>query len=344
MQTLEITQPDDGHLHVRDGATLSAVVKASAQQFGRAIIMPNLKPPVTTVSQAEAYYQRICAAVPDDQPFQPLMTLYLTDHTTPADIEQVAQSPLVYAVKYYPAGATTHSDAGVTDLRKVWPLLQAMADWGVPLLIHGEVTRRSIDVFDKEAVFIEEVLAPLLDAFPRLKVVLEHITTEQAVQFVLQGEDRLAATITAHHLLMNRNALFQGGIRPHHYCLPILKREQHRQALLYAISTGNPRFFLGTDSAPHLLAAKETACGCAGMYTAPLAMPLYAMAFESVNALDKLEAFASFYGADFYHLPRNQRTLTLQRTDWRVPDFYPVADNRVLPPYAGQTLTWQVVA
>ena len=345
MKRLTLTQADDWHLHLRDGQLMQSVVMATANQFARAIVMPNLQPPITTVAQALAYQQRIVSALPEHHDFQPLMTLYLTENTTVADIGEIAQSEGVFAVKYYPAGATTNSDAGVTDLRKVWHVIQAMSDGGIPLLIHGEVTATSVDIFDREAVFIEQVLSPLLEAFPQLKVVLEHITTEQAVQFVMQGEDRLGATITAHHLLMNRNALFKGGIRPHYYCLPVLKREQHRQALLYAVSSGNPRFFLGTDSAPHAQHRKEASCGCAGIYSAPLAMPLYAMAFEAINALDKLEAFACFYGADFYQLPRNIHTLTLEKRDWQVPETYALATgDNVIPPYAGETLPWQVVA
>ena len=344
MEQLTLTRPDDWHLHLRDGQILSSVAPATAHQFARAVIMPNLQPPITTVTEAMAYQQRIMQTLPADSQFTPLMTLYLTENTTVAEIEAIAASEAVVAVKYYPAGATTNSDAGVSDLHKVWPVIQALSDAKIPLLIHGEVTASSVDIFDRERVFIEQILAPLLENFPDLKVVLEHITTLDAVQFVLQGESRLAATITAHHLLMNRNIMFVGGIKPHYYCLPVLKREQHRQALNEVVASGHPRFFLGTDSAPHAQQRKESACGCAGIYSAPLAMAMYATAFDNMNALDKLEGFASFYGADFYQLPRNQSKMTLIKKDWQVPDTYPLTTGEtVIPPFAGQTLAWQVM-
>ncbi len=340
---LQITRPDDWHLHLRDGAALASVVSASARCFARAIIMPNLKPPVTTVAQALAYRQRILAALPPEADFQPLMTLYLTDNTAPQEIEILAKTPGMLGVKYYPAGATTNADAGVTDLRKVWGVLEAMQSYEVPLLIHGEVTAASIDIFDREYLFVRHVLDPLLEAFPCLRVTLEHITTTEAVDFVLAGESRLAASITAHHLLLNRNAIFQGGIRPHYYCLPVLKREIHRQALLEAATSGHPRFFAGTDSAPHARQHKECACGCAGLYTAPAALELYAEAFNSLEALDKLEAFVSFRGADFYRLPRNSGSLTLEQRDWMMPEHFNFAEHEeVIPLRAGQTIHWQL--
>jgi len=339
---LTLRQPDDWHLHLRDGAAIASVLGATTRCFGRAVVMPNLKPPVTTVAAALAYRQRILAALPAGSAFQPLMTLYLTDNTTAAEIELLSQTPELVAVKYYPAGATTHSDAGVTDLRRVWEVLEAMQAYQVPLLIHGEVTASSVDIFDREYQFVRHILDPLLDAFPRLRVVLEHITTGEAVDFVLTGEDRLAATITAHHLLMNRNALFTGGIRPHHYCLPVLKRESHRQALLLAASSGSPRFFLGTDSAPHARSAKESACGCAGMYTAPAALELYAEAFEEVDALDKLEGFASLYGPDFYRLPRNQAWVHLHKQDWEMPAQFAFGTESLIPLRAGELIHWRL--
>jgi len=342
--TLTLTQPDDWHLHLRDGDALAAVAGHTAQQFARAIVMPNLSPPVTNASMADDYRTAILAALPDDSAFEPLMTLYLTDNTTAADIEQAHESGFVNAVKFYPAGATTNSDAGVTDLKKTWPALQAMAACDMPLLVHGEVTDPNVDVFDREAVFIETVLKPLMDDIPELRIVLEHITTGHAVKLVNQSGERLAATITAHHLLMNRNSLFKGGIRPHHYCLPVLKRETHRLALLDAIRSGHPRYFLGTDSAPHAREKKESACGCAGMYTAHAAIELYATAFEQAGALDKLEAFASFNGPDFYRLPRNTKKITLHRQDWQVPDHYPMGNSTLIPLYAGEQLHWKLEA
>ncbi|MBI5462174.1 MAG: dihydroorotase [Gammaproteobacteria bacterium] len=340
--TLTLTRPDDWHLHVRDGAALASVIPHTAAQFARAIVMPNLKPPVTTTAQALAYRERILAALPKDTTFAPLMTLYLTDNTTADEIRAAKASGHVQAVKYYPAGATTNSDAGVTAMEKTYATLEAMAEVGLPLLMHGEVTNPEVDVFDREAVFIDRHLAPLLTRIPNLKVVLEHITTADGIDFVRSAPANVAGTLTAHHLLMNRNAMFQGGIRPHHYCLPVLKRERHRQALVAAAVSGNPKFFLGTDSAPHARGAKESACGCAGMYTAHAAMELYAQAFEDAGALDKLEAFASFFGADFYGLPRNTGTLTLAKQDWNVPASYPLGDTEVIPLYAGERLRWKL--
>jgi dihydroorotase len=339
MHRLTLTQPDDWHLHLRDGANMASIVAATARCFARAIVMPNLKPPITTVEQALAYRDRIIAALPCR--FNPLMTLYLTDNTPVAEIAKVKESTNVVAVKYYPAGATTHSDSGVTDWHRVWRVLEAMQIYDVPLLIHGEVTDANVDIFDREKVFIEKVLDPLLENFPSLRVVLEHITTQDAVNYVSSKNNKLAATITAHHLLMNRNELFKGGIRPHHYCLPVLKRERHRQALLQAATSGNPKFFLGTDSAPHAQSAKEAACGCAGIYTAPAALALYAEAFE--QALDKLEGFASFYGADFYRLPRNTETVTLEKRSWQMPTHFEFGNEKVVPFRAGAEIYWQLV-
>ena len=339
---ISLTRPDDWHLHVRDGAALAYVVPHTARQFRRAIIMPNLKPPVTDTAAALAYRERILAALPVGSDFEPLMTLYLTDNTAPAEIARAQQSALVHAVKLYPAGATTHSDAGVSAIEKTWPALEAMQEAGLPLLVHGEVTDPEVDIFDREAVFIERVLVPLTLRFPRLKVVLEHITTRHGVDFVLNAPSNVAGTLTAHHLLLNRNAIFSGGIRPHHYCLPVLKRERHRQALLEAATRGHPRLFLGTDSAPHQRAAKENACGCAGLYTAHAALELYAEAFESAGALDKLEGFASFFGPDFYGLPRNTGTITLRKQDWKVPASYPLADGSVVPMRAGERIRWRL--
>ncbi|WP_424859835.1 MULTISPECIES: dihydroorotase [unclassified Tepidimonas] len=340
--SLTLTRPDDWHVHLRDGAALATTVPHTAAQFGRAIVMPNLKPPVTTAAQARAYRERILAAVPPGVSFEPLMTLYLTDHLPPDEIARAREAGVV-ACKLYPAGATTHSDAGVTDIRKTYRTLEAMQREGLLLLIHGEVTDGEIDIFDREAVFIERVLEPLRRDFPGLKIVLEHITTREAAQYVADGGPNLAATITAHHLLYNRNALFTGGIRPHYYCLPVLKREIHRQALVAAATSGSPRFFLGTDSAPHAAHLKEHAVGCAGCYTAPAALELYAQAFEAAGALDKLEGFASWYGPDFYGLPRNRGTLTLRREPWVVPQGYPLGDAVVKPLRAGETLAWRVV-
>lgn len=340
--TLSITRPDDWHLHVRDGAVLKDVVPHTARQFARAIIMPNLKPPVTTTQQALDYRQRILDAVPDNASFAPLMTLYLTDNTAPEEIEHARASEHVIAAKLYPAGATTHSDAGVTDISNLHAVFEIMQETGLPLLVHGEVTDSDVDVFDREAVFIDDELTPIVQHFPYLKIVLEHITTIDGLAFVHEAGSQVAGTITAHHLLMNRNAMFTGGIRPHHYCLPVLKREHHRVALLEAATSGDPNFFLGTDSAPHPRGAKESSCGCAGIYTAHAALELYATAFEEANALDRLEAFASFHGPDFYGLPRNTETVTLVREETEIPLSYALGDETVIPLYAGQQLNWHL--
>lgn len=344
LSQLTLTRPDDWHLHLRDDDALRAVLPHTARQFARAIVMPNLKPPVTTVAQAAAYRQRILAALPAGAAFEPLMTLYLTDNTPASEIRAAVEAGFVKAVKLYPAGATTNSDAGVTDLARCDAALAEMARLGLPLLVHGEVTDPAIDLFDREAVFIERVLRPLLARHPALRVVMEHITTQDAAQFVAAAGANVAATITAHHLLYNRNAIFQGGVRPHWYCLPVLKRETHRQALLQAAASGNPKFFLGTDSAPHARLAKEAACGCAGCYTANAAMELYAEAFDGAGALDRLEAFASFFGADFYGLPRNTGTITLRREPTPVPAGYDyVGGDTLVPLRAGETLAWRFV-
>jgi dihydroorotase len=340
MTTLTLIRPDDWHLHLRDGPLMASVLPDTVRRFARAIVMPNLKPPVTTVAAAASYRERILAARPAGATFEPLLTLYLTDNTSPGEILKAKQSGFVHAVKYYPAGATTNSDSGVTDIRKCDATLAAMADAGLPLLVHGEVTDPAVDVFDREQVFIERVLTPLVSRFPALRVVLEHITTRQAADFVASAGPRVAATITAHHLLLNRNALFQGGIRPHHYCLPVLKREEHRNALIRAATSGNARFFLGTDSAPHARHTKEHACGCAGIYTAHAAIELYAEVFEAAGALEKLEAFASFHGPDFYGLPRNRDTVTLRREAWRVPSELPFGEATLVPLRAGETVAW----
>ncbi len=339
--SITLARPDDWHVHLRDGAVLADVVPDTARQFGRAIVMPNLKPPVTTTAMAAAYRDRILAAVPEGMRFEPLMTLYLTDNTSADEIKRAVDSGIVHGVKLYPAGATTNSDAGVTDLKRCMGALEAMQALGLPLLIHGEVTDGDIDLFDREAVFIERVLQPLRKSLPDLRIVFEHITTKDAADYVRDADGDIGATITAHHLLYNRNAIFKGGIRPHYYCLPVLKREVHRQALLQAATSGNPRFFLGTDSAPHPKGLKEHACGCAGCYTALHAMELYAAAFESVGALDKLEAFASFHGPDFYRLPRNADKVTLRREDWQVPAEIPMGETTMVPLDAGQTLGWK---
>ncbi len=344
MQQLTLIRPDDWHLHLRDGDSLRAVVGHSARQFGRAVIMPNLTPPVTTVALAEAYRQRILAALPAGSSFRPLMTLYLTDRTPASEIERAAAHPDIIGVKLYPSGATTNSDAGVTDLKHCHDAIAAMEASGLPLLVHGEVTDPAVDVFDREAVFIDSVLRPLLERFPRLRLVLEHVTTRQGVDFVREAGEHVAATLTAHHLLLNRNALFKGGLRPHHYCLPVLKRESHRQALIAAATSGSGKFFLGTDSAPHPRHKKESACGCAGIYTAHAAIELYAEAFEQAGALDKLEAFAARNGAAFYGLPVNQDRITLQRESWRVPENYPLGDDKLVPFRAGETLHWKLTA
>ncbi len=344
MNSITITRPDDWHLHLRDGAALAAVLPDTARRFARAIVMPNLKPPVTTVALAAAYRERIVAALPAGMDFSPLMTLYLTDNMAPGEIDAARASGFVHAVKLYPAGATTNSDAGVTDLKKGAATLARMEKLGLPLLVHGEVTDPSVDIFDREAVFIDTVLVPLLRDFPGLKLVLEHITTGDGIAFVNAGGANVAGTLTAHHLLLNRNAIFAGGIRPHHYCLPVLKRETHRRALVAAAISGSPKFFLGTDSAPHALSTKEAACGCAGCYTANAGIELYAEVFDAENALDKLEAFASFHGADFYGLPRNTGTITLRREAQAVPaslDYLP--GDRLVPLRAGESIAWRLV-
>jgi len=338
---LTLTRPDDWHLHVRDGEALRDVLAHTARQFARAIIMPNLQPPVTTTAQALAYRERILAALPADSGFQPLMTLYLTDRTAAADIAGAAASGLVQAVKLYPAGATTHSDAGVTDIRQTYPALEAMQEHGMPLLVHAEVTDPDVDVFDRERVFINRVLEPLTVRYPGLKIVLEHVTTREGIYFVESAPETIAATITAHHLLLNRNAMFRGGLQPHAYCLPVLKRETHREALIEAATGGNRKFFLGTDSAPHARERKEASCSCAGIYTAHAALELYAQAFEDAGALHRLEAFASHFGPDFYGLPHNTGSVTLEKTDWQVPASYPLGDSTLVPLHAGQTLHWR---
>jgi dihydroorotase len=343
-QTLTITRPDDWHLHLRDGEALESVLPDTARQFARAIVMPNLRPPVTNTDMAKAYRQRILDVLPVGMQFEPLMTLYLTDNTTAEDITAAKASGIVHGVKLYPAGATTNSDSGVTNLGHCVKALEAMEQCGMPLLVHAEVTNAHIDVFDREKVFIERNMIPMLERFPALRVVFEHITTKDAADFVTAAPSHIGATITAHHLLMNRNAMFNGGIRPHHYCLPVLKREEHRQALVQAATSGNPKFFLGTDSAPHLKSAKEAACGCAGMYTAHAAIELYTEAFEAANALDKLEAFASFYGADFYGLPRNTDKVTLCKQSWTVPEIIPMAEGELVPLRAGQEISWKLQA
>ena len=340
---LTITRPDDWHLHVRDGDVLKDILPFTARRFGRAIIMPNLTPPVTTTEQALAYRERLLKALSDDADFDPLMTLYLTNNTPAEEIIKAKDSGLIHAVKLYPAGATTNSDAGVTDIKNCYKTLEAMQATGMPLLVHGEVVDPEVDVFDREKVFIDQVLAPTMKNFPDLKVVFEHITTRDAAEFVIESDHNIGATITPQHLMYNRNEIFRGGIRPHYYCLPILKREVHRQALVAAAISGNKKFFLGTDSAPHAKNRKENACGCAGIFSAPLAIELYARIFEDNNALDKLEAFASFNGADFYGLPRNQSTLILEKKTWTVPDNYPFGEEVIVPMHAGQEESWQLV-
>lgn len=341
--TLTITRPDDWHIHFRDGGAMQSVLPDTARVFGRAIAMPNLRPPVVNVAAAAAYRERLLAAARGTA-FEPLMTLYLTDNTQPDEIRRARESGFVHAVKYYPAGATTNSDSGVTELRKAYPAIAAMEEVGMPLLLHGEVVDPEVDVFDREAVFIERHLLPLTQDFPGLKIVLEHITTRQAAEFVAAAPANVAATVTVHHLLYNRNAMFRGGIRPHMYCLPVLKREQHRQALVAAAISGNPKFFLGTDSAPHAMSAKEAACGCAGIYSAHAAIELYAEAFEDAGALGRLEGFASFYGADFYGLPRHADTITLRREQWDAPARLTLGEDSVVPLRAGEAIRWRVVA
>lgn len=342
MKSITLIRPDDWHLHVRDGDVLKDIIPHTAARFGRAIIMPNLNPPITTTDQARAYQQRIQAAVPNGVNFTPLMTLYLTDNMLPAEIITAKQSGFIQAVKYYPAGATTNSDAGVTDLKKTYAVLERMQAHEIPLLLHGEVTDSNIDVFDREAVFIDKVLQPLRKDFPELKIVLEHITTAQAVEFVQAAPENIAATITPQHLLFNRNDIFKGGIRPHYYCLPILKREKHREALVKAATSGNPKFFLGTDSAPHSQDAKESACGCAGMYSAHAAIELYAEAFEQNNAIDKLEDFASKFGPQFYNLPVNKEKITLLKEAHQIKEYYHFGNDKLIPLKAGETIQWKL--
>ena len=337
-----MTKPDDWHLHLRDGAALASVIPDTAARFARAIVMPNLQPPRRTLDDALGYRDRIMAMVPAGVRFEPLMTLYLTESTSPAEIVRAWKSGVIHAVKYYPAGATTNSESGVTDLSRCQDAFAAMQECGLPLLLHGEVTHAEIDIFDREAVFIERHLQGIIDAFPSLKVVLEHITTKEGIDFVLQARDGVAGTLTAHHLLLNRNAMLVGGIRPHMYCLPVLKRELHRQALIDAATSGSPKFFLGTDSAPHARNAKESACGCAGMYTSHAGIELYAEAFEVAGALDKLEAFASFHGPDFYGLPRNKDSITLYKKSWEVPLELGMGKQTLVPFRAGETIDWQL--
>jgi len=343
MDKITITRPDDWHLHLRDGDALKAVLPDTANRFGRAIVMPNLRPPVTTTALAAEYRQRILDAIPAGANFEPLMTLYLTDNTSAAEITRAKASGFVHGVKLYPAGATTNSDSGVSSLDACGEALEAMQESGMPLLVHAEVTDADVDVFDRERVFIDRHMQPLLTKYPGLKVVFEHITTKDAAEFVVSAPSNVAATITPHHLLMNRNAMFTGGIRPHHYCLPILKREEHRLALVSAATSGNPKFFLGTDSAPHAKSSKEAACGCAGMYSAHAGIELYAEAFEAAGALDKLEGFASFYGADFYGLPRNTDQITLLKTAWNVPESITFAADILVPLRAGQSIAWKML-
>jgi dihydroorotase len=342
MKTLTIARPDDWHTHVRNGAVLKTVLPHTARQFARAIIMPNLKPPVITVAQALAYREEILQAVPAGSTFTPLMTLYLTSSTTAAEIKKAAESEHVYAFKLYPAGATTNSDSGVADIKAIYPLLAAMEKQDIPLLIHGEVTDEQCDIFDRERVFIETHLSGIADNFPSLRIVVEHVTTKEAVQFVQAAGANVTATITPQHLLFNRNAMLAGGIRPHYYCLPVIKREQHRLALVAAATSGNPKFFLGTDSAPHITSLKETACGCAGCYSAHAALELYAEIFDRAGSLDKLEGFASFFGADFYRLARNSGTVTLEKSKWTVPAVYSVNEHAITPLKANEELNWKM--
>ncbi|MDE2235693.1 MAG: dihydroorotase [Gammaproteobacteria bacterium] len=337
---LVINRPDDMHLHLRDGAEMQDVIGFTTKRFGRAIIMPNLKLPVTTTIAAMAYRDRILKSLYTEGGFRPLMTLYLTDSTSATEISNARSSGHIIGVKLYPAGATTHSDSGVTDILKCTPALEKMAELGLPLLVHGEVVDPKVDVFDREQVFIDRILAPLVQRLPELRIVFEHITTQAAVEFVLDADSQVAATITAHHLLYNRNALFHGGLRPYYYCLPVLKREREREALIRAAISGNPKFFLGTDSAPHARNAKETSCGCAGIFSAPAAIELYAEVFEQAGALERLEAFASFHGADFYGLPRNKGKITLVRSAWMMPERYPYGADEIVPLRAGEKVHW----
>jgi dihydroorotase len=342
MKSLTITRPDDWHVHVRDGELLRLVVPDTASQFSRAIIMPNLNPPVATTDQAGQYRDRILAAVPEGLDFKPLMTLYLTEETTPDEIVRAKASGFVHGLKWYPAGATTNAQHGVRTIEKCYPVLAAMEEQELALLIHAETTDPAVDIFDREAVFIDRNLAPVIERFPNLKVVIEHLTTRQAVQFVQDASPHVAGTITAHHLLVNRSAMFAGGLRPHLYCLPVLKREEHRLALVEAATGGNPGFFLGTDSAPHSRQAKETACGCAGIYTAHTAIELYAEVFETAGSLEHLESFASFHGADFYGLPRNSQQITLEKSAWQVPESFHFGDDTVIPFRSGETINWRL--
>ncbi len=343
MDKLTITQPDDWHLHVRNGDILALVIAHTAHQFSRAIIMPNLRPPVSTVARALTYRDEILSALPQDSGFNPLMTLYLTDNTAIAEVKKASESEHVYAFKLYPAGVTTNSDSGVSDLEGIFPVLAALEKYNLPLLIHGEVTAEQYDIFDREKIFLEQNLTRIVNQFPELRIVLEHLTTQEAVQFVEAASSKVAATITPQHLMFNRNDLLAGGIRPHYYCLPIIKREHHRQALIKAATSGNPKFFLGTDSAPHLTHLKENACGCAGCYSAHAAMEFYAEVFEQEKALDKLEGFTSFYGADFYQLPRNHNTITLQKQSWKIPDRYTLNNVVITPLKAGEQIAWKIM-
>jgi dihydroorotase len=340
---ITLTRPDDWHLHLRDDQALASVIGHTAERFSRAIIMPNLKPPVTNTQMAQAYRQRIVEALPENSGFTPLMTLYMTDRLTPDEVEKAKSSGVIHGIKLYPAGATTNSDAGVTRFNALYPVLETMQREGLPLLVHAEVTDADVDIFDREKIFIDRHLAPLRRDFPELPVVFEHVTTRDAVAFVRDAGGPIGATITVQHLLFNRNAMLAGGIRPHYFCLPILKRASHQSALIEAATSGDPRFFLGTDSAPHARQAKENACGCAGCYTAHAALELYAEAFEQAGALDKLEGFASFHGADFYGLPRNQDLITLEKQQWTVPDSYPFGNESVVPLKAGESIGWRLV-
>jgi dihydroorotase len=343
VSTITLIRPDDCHLHLRDGEVLGAVLPYTVRRFARAVVMPNLQPPVATTAHALDYRERILAALPSGCDFEPLMTVYLTENTSPGEVQRAVASGQVVGIKYYPAGATTHSEAGVTRMDRVHPVLEAMERLRMPLLIHGEVTDPSVDIFDRERTFLDRELVPLLERFPRLRIVLEHVTTREAVDFVTSAGDDLAATITVHHLLMNRNALLAGGIRPHHYCLPVLKREHHRQALVAAATSGNRKFFLGTDSAPHPRAAKESGCGCAGIFSAPVALELYAQLFEEAGALDRLEAFASRHGAAFYGLPVNRGAVTLSKDPWEVPLRFPLGTDEAVPLAGGATIAWRVL-
>ncbi|HUL41272.1 MAG TPA: dihydroorotase [Burkholderiales bacterium] len=343
MQKITFTRPDDWHVHLRDGDAMRAVVAHTARRFARAIIMPNLEPPITTTKLAKAYHRRILAALPKRLTFEPLMTLYLTAKTEPGEVVKAKQSGIIHGLKLYPAGATFHSSSGVTDPGGCFAVLEQMEKQDMPLLVHGEVTDPRVDIFDREKVFIERVLSQITQRFPRLRIVFEHITTSEAVEYVTRASDNVAATITAHHLLLNRNAMFFGGLRPHHYCLPLLKRETHRQSLIKAATSGNPKFFLGSDSAPHSKNAKQAACGCAGIYSAHAAIELYAEAFEQAGALDKLEAFASLHGADFYRLPRNSQKTVLVRRRWKVPDSLRFGKQSLVPLRAGEFVDWRLV-